>query len=221
MSRVVGRGVDDLVHAVVLEPVRVARPAPGTPRGGRPSRGSRARRGAPRRPFVISAEILGDHGQLAELGLGRPEDRLRRGRAASGRCGRPARPALRDRPEGREAAEVVDPGEVDERERPPQPLDPPAVALAAASASQSKSGLPQCCPQRAEPVRRSAGDDALQEELRMRAGGRRCPARRRSGRRRSARSRARAAYSRSADHSRSNRTWSATLPPARSQSATQ
>ena len=94
------------------------------------------------------AEILGDHGQLAELGLGCPEDRLAgTGQPAAGASVGWCRP--RDRPEGDEAAEVVDPGEVDERERPSQPLDPPAVALARERVPVEE-GIAPVLPERAE-----------------------------------------------------------------------
>ena len=73
--RVVGRRVDDLVHAVVLEPVRIARRSLE-----RPEEDDHAREAEcvaePLDVLRDHAEILGDHGQLAELGLRRPEDRL-------------------------------------------------------------------------------------------------------------------------------------------------
>ena len=112
------------------------------------------------------AEILGDHGQLAELGLRRPEDRLAgAGKPAAGASVELVR-SLRNRPEGGEPAEVIDPGEVVQRERPPQPLDPPAVALLGEHVPVEERIAP-VLPQRAEPVRRRAGQDTLQEELRM------------------------------------------------------
>ena len=56
--------------------------------------------------------------------------------------------AARDRPVGREAAEVVDAGEVEEVEGPPQALDPPAVAPAAQRAASRRSGCPRAGPSR-------------------------------------------------------------------------
>ena len=132
-------------------------------------------------------EILGDHRERAELPLARRGTSPRRGRKPVTVAG--VQRSLRDRPEGGEAAEVVEAGQVDELEGPAQALDPPAVAVAR-SASQSKSGLPQCWPWgracRVEPQRRARAGRALDG-----SGGRRCPRRRRSGRRRSTGSRAR------------------------------
>ena len=124
---VVRRRVDDLMHAVVLEPVRVV---------GRAAEGPEQDHHAREAELVAKLadvgrdhpEILGDHRQLAELVLGGTEDggpgatlpvtltRRRRGR--------------RNRPVADEAAEVVDP-EDDRRDR------------ASASSARSTSGSPR------------------------------------------------------------------------------
>ena len=61
---------------------------------------------------------------------------------------------------------MIDPGEVVQRERPPQPLDPPAVALLGERVPVEERIAP-VLPQGAELVRRCAGHGTLQEELRM------------------------------------------------------
>ena len=74
--------------------------------------------------------------------------------------------AARDRPVGDEAAEVVDAREVEEVERAPEALDPPAVAAAA----QRRPVVDRVAPElalRGEVVRRRAGDDVVAEQLRM------------------------------------------------------
>ena len=90
------------------------------------------------------AEVLGDHWQLAELALRRPEHRLPRALypAAVDRGLR----ARRHLPVGGEAAEVVDPREVDEREHAPQPLDPPAVAVRRHGVPVEDAGCPRAGP---------------------------------------------------------------------------
>ena len=85
---------------------------------------------------------------------------------------------------------MVDPREVEELERAPQPLDPPAVA----AALQRRPVVERVAPQLAlvgEGVGRRAGDERRPGTAPGARGGRRCPARRRSGRRRSAARRAR------------------------------
>ena len=151
----------------------------------------------------------------------RVEQRRARARAASARSSAWRAP-LRDRPVGDEAAEVVDPREVEERERARQPRDPPAVA----AALQRRPVVERVAPQLAlvgVGVGRRAGHRVVAEQLRVASGGRPSPARRRSARRRSAARRARSRSARSALHSRSKRTWSATAPrPAkRAQSSIQ
>ena len=76
--------------------------------------------------------------------------------------------ALRDRPELGEAAEVVDAGQVEERERPAQALDPPAVAVARGGVPVEERVAPVLA-ERAEPVGRRPGDEAGQEEVGVRA----------------------------------------------------
>ena len=162
--RVVGRGVDDRVLTVVLRPVRVV----GRARE-RPEEHDHAREAE----LVAQSldigrdhpEVLGDHRQLAELGLDRPEQRS----AGAGRpvaLGRALRLG-RDRPVGREAAEVVDARDVDERERAPQPFDPPAVAVGRDSVPVEERVAPVLT-LGAEVVGRRAGDDAVPEQLGMR-----------------------------------------------------
>ena len=127
------------------------------------------------------------------------------------RCQRPSSGlgrAARHRPVGDEAAEVVDPGDVDELERAPEALDPPAVALAPHRAPVVDRLAPELALGMRD-VGRGAGDEVLGEELGVRARPRRSPRRRRSGCRRSAGCRARPRSARSSLHSRSNRTWSA------------
>ena len=75
------------------------------------------------------AEVLGDHRQRAELGLGGAEDRGSPGPRRQ-RPSRAVRLRRRHRPVGGEAAEVVDPGEVDELE-------------ASGAAARSTSGSPR------------------------------------------------------------------------------
>src|SRR5207302_10846095 len=72
------------------------------------------------------AEVLGDqrqHTQLIPDGL---EELTPRPAPPHAPTGRP--PPLRHGPAGDEAAEAVDPSDVDELERPPEAFDPPAVA---------------------------------------------------------------------------------------------
>ena len=113
------------------------------------------------------AEILGDQRQRPELALDGAEER--RARAAPPAAAPRRRVALGDRPVGDEAAEVVDPREVDELERAPEALDPPAVA---ASRRMRRPVVERVAPElagRAERVRRRARDHAAAEQLRMRA----------------------------------------------------
>ena len=107
--------------------------------------------------------------------------------APAARVGR----ARRHRPVRREAAEVVDAREVEELERAPEALGPPAVA----AALHRRPVVDRVAPQLAlvgEQVRRRARLHAGAEQLGVARRGRRCRARRRSARRRSAARRARA-----------------------------
>ncbi len=64
---------------------------------------------------------------------------------------------------------MVDPGEVEESKRAPQPFDPPAVTFRG-DGVQSNSGFPQCWPSLAERhqlVRRRSSDEPVQKEMRM------------------------------------------------------
>ena len=117
----------------------------------------------PRHRGRDDAEILGDDRQLAELARGRVEDRL----------ARPAHPApaarilrvRRHRPVRDEAAEVVDPRDVEQGERPAQTLGPPRVARAL----QRGPVVQRVAPQLAlvgERVGRHARDDAVAKERR-------------------------------------------------------
>ena len=101
--------------------------------------------------------------QAPQLGARRVEHGAARARAPSAR--REASRAPRGhRPVGREAAEVVDAGEVEELEGAAQALDPPAVAPAA----QRGPVVDRVAPQLAlvgEGVGRDAGHDVVAEEL--------------------------------------------------------
>src|SRR5439155_25288520 len=80
--------------------------------------------------------------------------------AGGGRTGR-------DGPVCDEAAEVVDPGKVDQLERTAQARDPPAVALPAVHVPVVERVAPELAV-RAERVRRRARDLALLEQLGLR-----------------------------------------------------
>ena len=187
---VVGGRVDHLVLAVVLEPVRAVarRLALERPEDhdhpGEPERVAElldVRRDQP--------QVLGDHGQRPELGLGRAEERLPG--AGQPAAGARVRLVLRDRPEVGEAAEVVDPGQVEELR---------ASGAAARSTSDSRPSRPRPsrragCPSaaRAGPAHPGARRPRARRGRAPGApGGRRFPGRRRSGRRRSRRRRGRA-----------------------------
>ena len=160
---VVRPGVDDLVLAVVGEPVRAVRVGVERVLHDRHPRVAEAV-AQPLDGRGDDAEVLGDQRQLPEL----------RGRGVEHRAARPALPAARQRvprsgrhrPVGDEAAEVVDAGEVVELERAPQPLDPPAVA----AALQRRPVVERVAPQLAlvgERVGRRARHGAVLEELGM------------------------------------------------------
>ena len=138
---VVGRGVDDLVDAVVLESVRVV---------GRAAESDQTQHDHAREPERVAeladvrrdhAEVLGNHRQRPERLLGGTEERPARPRRP------PAVPrALRvcgNRPVPGEPAEVVDTEEVDEVEHAAHPLDPPAVARRAPSPASRRAGCPR------------------------------------------------------------------------------
>ena len=106
------------------------------------------------------------------------------------------------------------PDEVEQPERPPQPLDPPAVSAAGASPASRRQDCPTAARRpRRRPVaprpRRPSGTapDA--------PAGRRCRARRRSPRRRTSARPAPARTRAERAHSRENRTWSAKRAPRR------
>ncbi len=111
------------------------------------------------------AEVLGDQRQLAELGLGGPED-------LSARAGAPAA-ALRssvprrNRPVGDEAAEVVNACQVDELEGTAEALGPPAVVRRPVDAPVVQRIAPVLAGA-GEIVGRRACDLAPAEELRVR-----------------------------------------------------
>ncbi|HEY0415066.1 MAG TPA: hypothetical protein VGC78_01660 [Gaiellaceae bacterium] len=107
------------------------------------------------------AEVLRDDVERPELGLDRPEDG---GAGAAAPDAVPRRPvAARDGPVGDEAAEVVDARQVDERERPAEPLEPPAEAVGAHRPPVVERVAPQL-PGLRERVRRHARDEAVLEE---------------------------------------------------------
>ena len=126
-----------------------------------PGRPSSSRSAVDRRRDV--PEILGDHRQPAELALDRAEE--------LGSRARPPAPALRrrvprrNRPVGDVAAEVVDAAEVDELERAPKALAPPAVAGRAVDGPVVQR-VPPALAGRAERVGRRPGDLAVREQLR-------------------------------------------------------
>ncbi len=109
------------------------------------------------------AEIFGDERQRAVESGG---DRVEHGapRAAGpaaidgGRCRSGHRP-IRDEP-----PEVIDPGDVEQLQRPPRPLDPPPVAAPAQRRPVVQRVAPQL-PVIGKCVRRSAGDEPVLEQL--------------------------------------------------------
>ena len=177
---VVGAGVDDLVLGVVAR----AGAAPSGSRGSKPNcsttipgspSASRRRSTAGR----DHAEVLGDQRQRAPArARAASNTRAAPGRAASDRIAQ-SRASRGHRPVGHEAAEVVDPREVEQLEGAPQALDPPAVA----AALQRRPVVERVAPQLAlvgVGVGRRAGHRAVAGRARGARGGRRCPARRRS-----------------------------------------
>ena len=112
------------------------------------------------------AEVLGDDRQLPELRLRRRERRAPR--AALPAAAERVAGAARHRPVGDEAAEVVDPGEVEERERARQPRDPPGVAPPLQRGPVVERIAPQLALRR-ERVGRRARHRVRAEQLGMRA----------------------------------------------------
>ena len=164
--RVVRRRVDDLALAVVLE--RGA----GCPAGSWKAQRRTAMPGKPSvsrsssTSGVIRPRSSAITGSSPSSRRGGAEERLARaGQPVTGARVELVR-ALRDRPEGGEAAEVVDADEVVEREHAAQPLDPPAVALARDRVPVEERIAPVLS-HRPELVRRRARDDAVEEELGM------------------------------------------------------
>jgi hypothetical protein len=163
---VVGAGVDDLVLAVVLRPVRPLRVVGIEPpledrHAGQPEPLPQPLDGRGDDP-----EVLRDQRQIA---VERPRGRVER-RAAGSAPPPPGQRVARSpghRPVGDEAAEVVDPRDVVQLEDAPEALGPPAVAAA-----------PQCRPvvQRVAPqlalvgvgVRRRARHRVVHEQRRVR-----------------------------------------------------
>ena len=129
---------------------------------GKPSSSRRTRTSG-----VITPEVLGDDRERPKLRLGCAEERGAGPRRPPS-VARRLRPGG-DRPVAREAAEVVDPEHVDERQHAPHPVDPPAVA-------RPRHRLPvveRVPPQLAEVVQsvgRRPRDDLVEreEELRVR-----------------------------------------------------
>ncbi len=150
--------------------------------GSRPSPAARGRRAARSTAGVITPR------SSAISGSSRSSVRAA---CVEHRAPRPALPApgqrvlraRRHRPVGDEAAEVVDARDVEQRERAPQPVDPPAVA----AALHRRPVVERVAPQLAlvgVGVGRRARHRAGLEQLRMRAVVGAARARRRSGRRR-------------------------------------
>src|SRR5512132_4228088 len=111
------------------------------------------------------AEVLRDHRQRPELLLGRPEDG-----GAGTATPRPVRRLLsgRDRPEPGEAAEVIDPEDVDEVEHAAHPLRPPVVAARSERLPVVERVAP-VLPAAIELVGGRAGDEFVdgQEQIRV------------------------------------------------------
>ena len=125
---VVGARVHDLVHAVVPRCVRVAAPTAERPVQHDHAGEAElvAQRVDRRRDH---AEVLRDELQVAELAL-QCREQLSSGGAAPAAALR-SLVLLGNGPVRHEAAEVVDPREVDELEDTAEPLHPPAVAACA------------------------------------------------------------------------------------------
>src|SRR6185437_10740566 len=109
------------------------------------------------------AEILRDQRQVAELALDRVEELRAGARSPASAFGR--RVPRRDRPVGDEAAEVVDPAQVDELEGAPEALSPPAVAGRAVRGPVVER-VPPALAGRTERIGRRPRHLAVREELR-------------------------------------------------------
>ncbi len=136
---VVRRRVDDLMHAVVLESVRVVGRAAEGPEEDHHAREAEL---VPKLADVgrDHPQILGDHRQLAQLLLGGTEDR---GAGATLPVTLTCRlRGRRNRPVAGKAAEVVDPEEIRETEHSPHPLDPPPVAVTGQGPASRRAGCP-------------------------------------------------------------------------------
>ncbi len=152
---VVRARVDDAVRFMVLEAVRAVRVLGVEAELDDHHAGEAERLAQPRDRLGDDAEILRDHRQRPEL--------ARRG--VEHRPARAAHPAptarvlrrRRHRPVRDEPAEVVDPRDVEQRERPPQALGPPAIARALQRRPVVQRVAPQLAEVR-ERVRRHAGD---------------------------------------------------------------
>src|SRR5262249_34561340 len=108
-------------------------------------------------------EILGDQGQVTELTLDRSEEvRAGPGPPVAGLRRRVPR---RNRPVGDEAAEVVDATEVEELERAPEPLLPPAKDGRTVDRPVVER-VPPALAGRAERIGRRTGDLTVGEQLR-------------------------------------------------------
>ena len=206
------RGVDDLVDAVVLEPVRVVRRAPRATRAARPCPGNPSASRSSWTSGVMtprSSAITGSGPSASSAARKSDRPGPRRPPAVPRGLG-----AGRDRPVPREPAEVVDPEDVDEVEHAAHPLDPPAVAVRGHRLPVVERVAPQLA-EVVEAVRRGARDDLVerQEELgvgaMVAAVGRDVDRHVADDRGRPARPRS----ARSASHSRSNRTCSSTASP--------
>src|SRR5207237_6180283 len=108
------------------------------------------------------AEILGDQREVAELALDRTEEL---GAGAGPPVPAPGgRMPRRNGPVGDEAAEVVDATEIDELERTPEALPPPAEASRPIDGPVVQR-VPPALAARAESVGRSSGHLAAREQL--------------------------------------------------------
>ena len=159
---VVRARVGDRVASVVRRVVRVAlAAAEGPEENDHPREAELVAQPVHRRRDV--AEVLGDQRQIAELALDRAEE-LGPGTGPPAAALR-RRVPRRNRPVRDEAAEVVDPADVDELERAPEALAPPAVAGRTVDGPVVER-VPPALAGRAERVGRRAGDLAAREQLR-------------------------------------------------------
>ena len=141
---VVRAGVDDLVDRVVLRDVDGVLLARGEAELQHGHARQAQRLAQPRHRRGDHAEVLGDQRQLAQR-LARGVER-RAARAALPRALQRELGVRRHRPVGHEAAEVVDPRQVEELEDALEARDPPRVALAAQRAASRTAGCPTAGP---------------------------------------------------------------------------